>query len=37
MELKAKVLQFARGLQRVGILFETYQRNTIKRDTRDTI
>ena len=34
MELNAKILRIADGLQRVGIAFDTYQRNTIKSDTR---
>ena len=36
MELKAKVLRIADGLQQVDILFGTYEQNTIKSDTRDS-
>ena len=36
MELKAKVLRITDGLQRVDIVFETYQQNTIKSGTRDS-
>ena len=32
MELKAKVLQIIDGFQRVDIVFDTYQQNTIKSD-----
>ena len=35
MELNVKILWIADGLQRVGVAFDTYQRNTIKSDTRD--
>ena len=36
MELKAKVLRIADDLQLVDIVFDTYQQNTIIRDTRDS-
>ena len=36
MELKANVLRITDSLQRVDIVFETYQRNAIKGDARDS-